>query len=60
MENSRIKAKEEIVKEKVRLLNNCVKNMKGLKTPEERRKVLEECHKKIDELGGVERRLLVE
>ena len=28
MENSRIKTKEEIAKEKVRLLNNCVKNMK--------------------------------
>ena len=59
MENSRIKAKEEIAKEKVRLLNNCVKNMKGLKTPEERRKALEECYKKIDELGDVERRRLV-
>lgn len=47
MENSRIKTKEEIAKEKVRLLNNCVKNMKGLKTPEEKRKALEECYKRL-------------
>lgn len=59
MENNKKLSAEELSKEKVRLLNECVKEMRELKTPEERRLHLEECYKKIDELGDVERRRLV-
>lgn len=52
--------KEDLAKEQVSLLNECIKNMRELKTPEERKQRLEECYKKIDGLGDVERRRLVE
>lgn len=60
MENNKKLSAEELSKEKVRLLNDCIKSMRELKTPEERKQRLEECYKKIDGLGDVERRRLVE
>ena len=61
MENNNKKlSAEELTKETVRLLNDCFKSMGELKTPEERKQRLEECYKKINGLGDVERRRLVE